>query len=149
MEGGVYWERRERERASETDVGDWSNSERGLSSHLYFLGYCTWVLTFTNDGKLPIFSLYHLIILFPWTKSNPNVHFCSFPKSLAFVGELGKSHIFDHPKCILQHYLVRWFYMVTLLEIIDLVCMMAFNAEENNHFNFEGYIFFLSHPSIE
>lgn len=39
--------------------------------------------------------------------------------------------------------------MVTLLEIIDLVCMMAFNAEENNHFNFEGYIFFLSHPSIE
>lgn len=32
--------------------------------------------------------------------------------------------------------------MVTLLEIMDLVCMMAFNAEENNHFNFEGYIFF-------
>lgn len=35
--------------------------------------------------------------------------------------------------------------MVTLLEIIDLACMMAFNAEENNHFNFEGYIFFFYH----
>lgn len=65
---GVRWREEyigKGERASETDVGDWSNSERGLSSHLYFLGYCTWVLPFTNDGKLPIFSLYHLIILFP------------------------------------------------------------------------------------